>query len=181
MQRSFGRGSLELWQGDITRLAVDAVTTAANSGLRGGGGVDGAVHHAAGPRLLAACRGLGGCRTGSAVLTPAFDLADRGVRHVIHAVGPIWRGGEADEDRMLVGAYRRSLELAEEHACASLAFPSISTGVYGFPAARAAPLALATVRDFLAAEPAPAHLRRVVFALFDRPTLDVYARALEAL
>jgi O-acetyl-ADP-ribose deacetylase len=176
MKRTFGPGTLELWQGDITRLSVDAITTAANSGLRGGGGVDGAVHSAAGPRLLEACRGLGGCPTGSAVLTPAFGLAARGVRYVLHAVGPIWRGGGADEDRLLVGAYRRSLELAEEQGCASLAFPSISTGVYGFPVGRAAPLALATVRDFLTAN--PAHLRRVVFALFNRATFDAYARAL---
>ncbi len=179
MQRAFGPGTLALWPGDITRLQVDAIATAANSGLRGGGGVDGAVHRAAGPRLLEACRALGGCPTGGAAITPSFGLSARGVRHVIHAVGPIWRGGDQDEDRLLQGAYRLSLALAEEHGAASLAFPSISTGVYGFPVERAAPLALGVVRVFLAA--GPAHLRRVVFALYDQATLDAYARALEAL
>jgi O-acetyl-ADP-ribose deacetylase (regulator of RNase III) len=178
-RRELGPGGLELCQGDITRLTVEALVTAANAGLRGGGGVDGAIHRAAGPRLLEACRALGGCPTGSAVITPAFDLARRGVKQIIHAVGPVWRGGDQDEDRLLQGAYRRSLALADEHGLASLAFPSISTGVYGFPVEQAAPLALGAVRDFLLA--GPVHLRRVVFALFDHETLAAYERALEAL
>lgn len=179
MQRAFGSGTIELWQGDITRLEVEAIVTAANSGLRGGGGVDGAVHRAAGPKLLEACRQIGGCATGAAVMTPAFELEKRGVRHVIHAVGPIWHGGGRGEEELLRGAYRSSLELAERADCRAIGFPSISTGVYGFPVERAAPLALETCRTFL--EGGPQKLRRIVFALFDQGTLQAYERALAAL
>jgi len=168
-------GNIELIQGDITRLKVDAMVTAANSGLRGGGGVDGAIHRAAGPRLLASCRELGGCETGSAVITAAFDLERQGVRFVIHAVGPRWRDGRHGEEALLEGAYRRSLELAEENACASIAFPSISTGIYGYPVERAAPVALRTCQRFL--DGSPRHLGRVVFALFDEATLEVFSAA----
>ncbi|MBI5507248.1 MAG: macro domain-containing protein [Deltaproteobacteria bacterium] len=166
---------MELVAGDITVQQVDAIVTAANSGLQGGGGVDGAVHAAAGPQLLAACRAIGGCDTGSAVMTPAFALARRGVRSVIHAVGPIWRGGDADEDRLLASAYRVSLTLADEAKLASVAFPSISTGVYGFPVARAAPVALATAKAFLARD--ARCLERVVFVLFDAGSFETFVRA----
>jgi len=177
MQKQIGSGTIELVQGDITRLEVDAIVTAANSGLRGGGGVDGAVHRAAGPRLLEACRGVGGCPTGSAVITEAYDLEERGVRFVIHAVGPVWKGGSKGEADLLRGAYEKSLELADTHDCQSVAFPSISTGVYGFPIASAAPIAIATAAAFLAA--GPTNLGRVVFSLFDGGTLSAFSRALQ--
>ncbi len=171
-----GSCSITLLQGDITEQSVDAMVTAANSGLRGGGGVDGAVHSAAGPGLLRACAELGGCPTGSARLTGAFDLAAGGVKHVIHAVGPIYRGGGFGEAEQLAGAYRSSLKLAEAQGCATLAFPSISTGVYGYPVERAAPLALATAYGFLQGN--PEHLREVRFVLFDEGTLGAFQRAL---
>jgi len=132
---------------DITRLDVDAVVTAANSRLAGGGGVDGAIHRAAGPQLLAACRELGGCPTGEARITPGFDLP---ARWVIHAVGPVWHGGERDEDALLAGAYRSSLALAREQECREIAFPAISCGVYGFPPERAARHSVETLREELA-------------------------------
>ena len=135
---------IEVVTGDITELEVDAVVTAANSGLRGGGGVDGAVHRAAGPRLIAACRELGGCPTGSAVVTPAFDLEPR-VRWVVHAVGPVYRGGPQDAE-LLAGAYNASLARADEVGARSIAFPSISTGVYGYPDDEAARVSVAALR-----------------------------------
>ncbi len=168
---------LELIQGDIAAQTTCAVVTAANRELMGGGGVDGAVHRAAGPGLLRAIRQIGGTPTGTAVLTPAFDLERRGVRHIIHAVGPVWRGGEHGEASLLAGAYRRSLELAVQHGCASVAFPSISTGVYGYPLQHAAQVALATIRTFLADHPDV--LVRVV--LYDAGSLQVFRRALEQL
>jgi O-acetyl-ADP-ribose deacetylase (regulator of RNase III) len=177
MRRRFGAGHIELQQGDITRCRVDAITTAANEGLRGGGGVDGAVHRAAGPRLLEACRAIGGCATGSAVITEAYDLAERGVRFVIHAVGPVWRSGRAGEPDLLAGAYAQSLQLADSHDCRSLALPSISTGVYGFPVEQAAPLAIAQCAAFLRS--GPQQLERIVFSLFDGETLRVFEQALE--
>lgn len=169
-------GSIELVQGDITRERADAIVTAANEGLRGGGGVDGAVHRAAGRRLIEACRKIGGCPTGSAVITPAFDLEANGVRFVIHAVGPIWSGGHDGERDRLGSAYRKSLELAAGAECTSIAFPSISTGVYGFPIELAAPIAVRTAREFL--ESAPKHLERVVFVLFDPITYAELEKAL---
>lgn len=135
---------IEVVTGDITELEVDAVVTAANSGLRGGGGVDGAIHRAAGPRLLAACRAVGCCPTGSAVVTPAFDLEPR-VRWVVHAVGPVYRG-TADDAALLAGAYTASLARADEAGARSLAFPSISTGVYGYPADEAAGVSVQALR-----------------------------------
>lgn len=174
-----GERRLHLLPRDITRLQVEAMVTAANAGLRGGGGVDGAVHRAAGPRLLAACREIGGCPTGAAVRTPAFDLERHGVRYVIHAVGPIWQGGGAGEDELLASAYQSSLEIAAAAGCTSIAFPSISTGVYGFPVERAAPIALATLRDFLTG--GAGSLREVMMVLFDPDTFETYARALAAL
>jgi O-acetyl-ADP-ribose deacetylase (regulator of RNase III) len=157
---TFLSGRVEIIQGDITTLAVDAIVNAANGSLLGGGGVDGAIHRAAGPRLLEACRTLGGARPGDAKITPGFDLP---ARHVIHAVGPIWQGGAAGEDETLASAYRRSLELAAEAGLATIAFPSISTGVYGFPKERAARIAQATIRAWLEVTELP---RRVILCVF---------------
>lgn len=179
MERSIGSGVIRLLQGDITKVAAEAIVTAANSGLRGGGGVDGAVHRAAGPRLLEACRAIGGCSTGSAVVTPAFDLEANGVTDVIHAVGPRWHGGDRDEENLLRSAYRTSLELAEERGCKSIAFPSISTGVYGYPTRQAAPVALATCSRFL--QGGPAHLATIIFALFDDQTFRVFRKEMDNL
>lgn len=177
MDAKVGERTIRLVQGDITEQRVDTIVTAANSGLRGGGGVDGAVHRAAGNGLLAACREIGGCPTGSAVMTASFNLARRGIKNVIHAVGPIF--GDSDEDdELLAGAYRRSLELAAESRSASIAFPSISTGVYGFPAERAAPLAIQTARRFLAEN--SGSVATVVFVLFDADTYRQFETALLA-
>jgi O-acetyl-ADP-ribose deacetylase len=173
-----GRGRILLEQGDITLRRADALVTAANAGLRGGGGVDGAIHRAAGPGLLAACRAIGSCKTGSAVVTSACDLEQRGVRFVIHAVGPVWKGGGSGEDEALRGAYARSLELAEEEGLSSIAFPSISTGIYGFPVERAAPIALEAARRFL--EERASSLLEIVFVLFDGGTLATFERAAES-
>jgi O-acetyl-ADP-ribose deacetylase len=163
---------LVLHQGDITALAVDAIVNAANSALSGGGGVDGAIHRAAGPELLSECRTLGRCPTGEARITRGYRLP---ARHVIHAVGPVWRGGDAGEDALLAACYRNSLTLAVKHAVRCMAFPAISTGIYRFPADRAARIAVAEVRGFLADDPA---LERVIFCCFDQATLVHYRRAL---
>jgi O-acetyl-ADP-ribose deacetylase (regulator of RNase III) len=161
-------GRVELIRADITTLDVDAIVNAANSSLLGGGGVDGAIHRAAGPRLLAETRTLGGTPPGTARMTAGYDLA---ARHVIHAVGPVWRGGSAGEDETLEGAYRRSLELAREAAFDSIAFPSISTGIYGFPLERATRIAHGTARDWLAANERP---RRIVFCVFSEADLEIH-------
>jgi O-acetyl-ADP-ribose deacetylase len=150
---------IEIVQADITNLPVDAIVNAANSSLLGGGGVDGAIHRAAGPRLLAATRALGGCPTGEARITPGFDLP---AKWVIHAVGPIWRGGNAQEDELLASCYRASFALAREYGITSIAFPAISTGAYGFPMERAARIALREVAAGLAANPT---IARAIFAL----------------
>jgi O-acetyl-ADP-ribose deacetylase len=167
---------LEAIRADITTLAVDAIVNAANTSLLGGGGVDGAIHRVAGPELYAECRALGGCATGDARITGGYRLP---ARHVIHAVGPVWRGGHADEDMLLGSCYARSLEIARDHALASIAFPSISTGVYGFPAERAARIAVETVVDFVDDE--PGMLRHVIFCCFDERSLALHRDALASL
>jgi O-acetyl-ADP-ribose deacetylase (regulator of RNase III) len=163
---------IDLVRGNIVDQDVDAIVNAANSSLLGGGGVDGAIHRAAGPELLAACRVLGGCATGSAKITAGFRLK---ARHVIHAVGPVYRGTARDAE-LLAAAYRACMRLADEHALRSIAFPSISTGAYGYPVEEAAPIALGSVLDHLrACEGAPVAVR---FVLFDASTLGAYRRAL---
>jgi len=166
---------LTVVEGDITREEVDAVVNAANGMLKRGGGVDGAIHRAAGPGLQDAIDVFGGCPTGECRITPGFGLR---TRHIIHCVGPVWRGGEDGEAALLAACYRNALALAAGHGCRSVAFPAISTGVYGFPRDRAAGIAVATVRDELArADPAGSGsegVREVRFVCFDRETADLY-------
>ncbi len=160
-------------QCDITQLQVDAIVNAANNSLLGGGGVDGAIHRAAGPRLLQACRALGGCATGDAKITPGFDLP---ARHVIHTVGPVWRGGASGEPALLASCYRRSFELAIDHNVQTLAFPAISCGVYGYPIEAAARIAIE--QSLAALDSGPSI--DITFALFDDHALDIYRRELAA-
>jgi O-acetyl-ADP-ribose deacetylase (regulator of RNase III) len=167
---------LEVATGDITRLDVDAIVNAANSSLLGGGGVDGAIHRAAGPDLLAECRLLGGCRTGDAKITGGHRLP---ARHVIHAVGPVWEGGTSGEDALLASCYRRSLGLANLSGVASIAFPAISTGVYGFPADRASRIAVETVAEVL--ERDRGGIERVVFCCFGEAMSALYRDRLRSL
>ncbi|HEY1783898.1 MAG TPA: O-acetyl-ADP-ribose deacetylase [Pirellulales bacterium] len=177
MRVVIGQCALELQQGDITAQTVDAIVNAANSRLAGGGGVDGAIHHHGGPTIMAETERLypQGCPTGSAVISAAGDLP---ARYVIHAVGPVWRGGNAGEGELLAGAVRRSLELAVEHGCNSVALPAISTGVYGYPVDLASRVSLSTIRDFLIETKAPELVRMV---LFSAGALGAFAAALEEL
>jgi O-acetyl-ADP-ribose deacetylase len=159
---------LEIVVADITTLELDAIVNAANRTLLGGGGVDGAIHRAAGPELLAECRTLGGCETGQAKITKGYRLP---ARYVIHTVGPIWEGGGAGEDALLTSAYATPLAVAKAHGVRSLAFPAISTGVYAFPPDRAARIAVKTVADTLAGD---THFSRVVFCCFSRASADLH-------
>ncbi|MEV0330654.1 O-acetyl-ADP-ribose deacetylase [Micromonospora echinospora] len=161
---------IEVVLGDIASEAVDAIVTAANESLLGGGGVDGAIHRAAGPRLAQAGAALAPCEPGDAVATPAFDL-DPPVRHVIHTVGPVWEGGSYGEADILTSCYRRSLEVADEVGARTVAFPAIATGVYGFPAAQAAEIAISTIRR------TPTNVEHVRLVAFDEETYELLAAA----
>ena len=156
---------IDVFEGGITQLQVEAIVNAANSSLLGGGGVDGAIHRAAGPELLAECRLLGGCKTGDAKATKGYKLP---AKQVIHTVGPVWRGGNAGEDDLLASCYRRSLEVADQLHVKSIALPAISTGVYGFPKERAAKIAVCEVRSYTGG------IEKVVFVCFDAETADIY-------
>jgi O-acetyl-ADP-ribose deacetylase (regulator of RNase III) len=167
---------IEIIKGDITKMSVDAIVNAANSSLLGGGGVDGAIHRAGGPAIMEECRKIiarqGGCKTGEAVITTAGLMP---ARFVIHTVGPVWNGGDKNEETLLASCYRNSQQLAVNNNCSTIAFPNISTGIYGFPKALAAEIAFKTVYDFLAAEPG---LDKVLFVCFDEENFSLFKEQL---
>jgi len=177
MQQEIGQAVLEIIRGDITQQSTDAIVNAANSSLMGGGGVDGAIHRAGGPAILEACKQIrarqGKLPTGQAVITTGGNLK---ARHVIHTVGPVWHGGARDEEELLASCYRSCMELARANGLGSVAFPSVSTGAYGYPVELAAPVALRTVAGILATSPGVFTLVR--FVLFDEATLEAYRQAL---
>jgi O-acetyl-ADP-ribose deacetylase (regulator of RNase III) len=164
---------IEVWQGDITTLKVDAIVNAANSSLLGGGGVDGAIHRAAGPGLLEECRKLNGCRTGEAKITGGYRLP---ASHVIHTVGPIWHGGKNHEDELLANCYRNSLALAAHYSLKTIAFPAISTGVYSFPMERATKIAVSEVKNFLEQNPS---IEKVIFVCFGNEAYKTYQETIK--
>jgi O-acetyl-ADP-ribose deacetylase (regulator of RNase III) len=164
---------IEILQGDITTLEVDAIVNAANTSLLGGGGVDGAIHRAAGPGLLEECRALNGCPTGQAKITSAYNLP---CKFVIHAVGPVWRGGDYGEEQLLASAYKNPIRIAGNMKLRSIAFPNISTGIYGFPKEMAARIAISAVREVL---PKAKSIEKVIFCIFDDDNLEVYRRELK--
>ena len=167
------RDKLEAIQANIVTLKVDAIVNAANTTLLGGGGVDGAIHRAAGPELLAECRKLGGCRTGEAKITRGYKLP---AKHVIHTVGPVWNGGKRGEPELLASCYRSSLQLAHEHQLKTIAFPAISCGVYGYPLEKAVTIAVRETFGFISEHP---QFEKIIFACFDRIILDVYQQELD--
>jgi Predicted phosphatase homologous to the C-terminal domain of histone macroH2A1 len=171
-----GNTRWDILTADITRCTTDAIVNAANSSLLGGGGVDGAIHRAAGPQLLAECRTLGGCPTGEARITGGYALP---AAHVIHTVGPVWRGGGAGEHDLLASCYRASLSLAREHTLRRIAFPAISTGIYGFPKDQASVVAARSVQQQLTAFPDAFDL--ILFVCFDEESANIYAEAVEAI
>ena len=174
MEAKIGKAVLELLQGDITEQDTEAIVNAANRSLLGGGGVDGAIHRAAGPQLLAECRTLGGCETGDAKITKGYNLK---ARHVIHTVGPIYHSAGKKAPEQLASCYRRSLEVASENKLRSVAFPSISTGAYGYPLEEAAPIALKTVMNYLNRHP---DIQLVRFVLFGQEAYQAYEKALRS-
>lgn len=163
---------LEIVKGDITKLKMDAIVNAANSSLLGGGGVDGAIHRAAGPTLLEECRKLNGCETGEAKITNGYNLP---AKFVIHTVGPVWNGGEYNEDNLLESCYKNSLKLAVENKIKTIAFPAISTGIYGFPLEQATQIAIKVVKEFISTKPG---ITKVIFVCFDTKTESVYKKYL---
>lgn len=166
---------IEIIKGDITEFKVDAIVNAANNTLLGGGGVDGAIHRAAGPQLLEYNRKLGGCKTGEAKITPGFKLQ---AKFIIHTVGPVWKGGNNNEDELLRNCYLNSLKLAVENGIKTIAFPAISTGVYGFPLERATKIAVSTVKDFLSNNN---KIEKVIFVCFDENTYHIYSEIISVL